>query len=181
MEKMIRIVDNTNKVFAYIAGTMLVLSVVLIMGEIVARSVFNSTIYITTEYTAYFMVAITFLGLAFTLKEKGHIRMVFLYKVFKGVKARMILDIYSYVVGLAAFLIITIATFQFFWDSLVSGTQSMQLTKTYLAIPQFILPLGSLLLTLQFIAEISKTVLRYRSGELEINEEEDQELQAAGH
>ncbi|RFU70283.1 TRAP transporter small permease subunit [Peribacillus saganii] len=180
METLVRIIDKINKVFAYIAGILMVLSVCLIITEILVRSVFNSTIYITTEYTAYFMAAITFLGLAFTLKEKGHIRMVFIYKIFKGNKARVILDLYSYIVGLLVFLIITIATFQFFWDSLVSGTQSMQLSKTYLAIPQFILPLGSFLVSLQFIAEISRTVLKNRNGAIE-NKEEDHELQAAGH
>lgn len=181
MEKFLNVVDKTNKVFASIAGILMILSVCLIITEIVVRAVFNGTIYITTEYTAYFMVGITFLGLAFTLKEKGHIRMVFIYKIFKGKKARVILDLYSYTVGLLAFLIITGATFQFFLDSLVSGTQSMQLTKTYLAIPQFILPLGSLLITLQFIAEISRTVIRFRSGQIEISEEEDHKLQATGH
>jgi len=181
MEKVIRFVDQTNKVFAYIAGALMILSVALIITEIVARAVFNSTIYITTEYTAYFMVGITFLGLAYTLKDKAHIRMTFIYKIFKGPKARMILELYTNIVGLAAFLIITSATFHFFLDSLVSGTQSMQLTKTYLAIPQFILPLGSLLLSLQFFAEISRTVIKYRRGEFVINEEEDAELQAAGH
>ncbi|WP_019416239.1 TRAP transporter small permease subunit [Paenisporosarcina sp. TG20] len=178
MEKFVRIIDKTSNAFGVLAGILMILSVVLVITEVIMRSAFDSTIYITSEYSAYFMVGVTFLGLAYTLKEKGHIRMAFLQKRFKGQKARLILDLYTFTVGLVLFSILTVATFQFFLDSLMTGSQSMQLSKTYLAIPQFALPLGSLLITLQFVSEIIKSIVKFRSGEL--GEDED-ESQALGH
>lgn len=177
MEKVVRAIDRIAKVFAIIAGVLMILGVALVITEIVARSLFNRTIYITEEYTAYFMVAITFFGLAYTLKEKGHIRMVFLHKVIKGGKARFYLDVYAYLVGLAIFVAITVVTFNFFWDSVVTGSRAMQISRTYLAIPQAAMPIGSLLITLQFVAEILRSIINWKKG---IVGEEEAESQALG-
>ncbi len=67
-------------------------------------------------------------------------------------------------------------TGEFFWDSVVNRTQSMQITETYLAIPQVFLPIGSFLLLLQFLAEFLKgvAVLRHDTAGLRILEETDE-------
>ncbi|MBZ4686629.1 MAG: TRAP-type transport system small permease protein [Clostridia bacterium] len=171
MEKIIRLFDRISKVFGSIAGVMMLIGVTLVLTEIVVRALFDKTLYITEEYTGYLMVAITFLGLAYTLKEKGHIRMVFLHKVLKG-KARILLDIYAFIIGLAVFTLITITTFNFFWDSVVSQTRSMQISETYLAIPQSVMPLGSFIVTLQFAAELLRSILKLRAGDVEEEEVE---------
>lgn len=167
MERFVRLVTRINKFFAGIAGILMILSVVLIITEVFVRTALNSTIYITSEYTAYFLVAMTFLGFAYTLKEKGHIRMSFLYKVLKGEKAHIFLDLYTCFVGLVSFSFILVACFHFFMDSLLSGTQSMNITKTYLMIPQSILPLGSLLMVLQFLSEIIEGIQKLKSGSIQ--------------
>src|SRR5699024_3851906 len=106
----------------------------LVVTEVLVRF-FGGTIYISGEYTAYFMVSITFLGLAFALKDRGHIRMVFLQKAIKSDRIRAIIEIYAAIIGLIVFCIITKITFDYFWDSIVTGTRSMQVSRTYLAIP----------------------------------------------
>lgn len=177
MTVIIRIIDRISNIFGLIAGLTMVLGVILVLIEVVVRSVFNSTIYITQEYAAYFMVAITFFGLAYTLKEKGHIRLTFLHNVVKPGKGRAILDIYAFALGLVIFAIITYTTADFFLSSVESGTRSMQISKTYLAIPQFAMPLGSLIVTLQFFAEILKSIIKFQTGEFD---EEDSESDALG-
>jgi TRAP-type C4-dicarboxylate transport system permease small subunit len=176
MEKVAQVIDQLSAFFGRMSGILMIFGVVLIIAEIVVRVVFGSTLYITEEYTAYLMVSVTFLGLAYTLKEKGHIRMVFLHKLIKGGKGRTFLDLYSFLVGFIVFVLITFTTFNYFWDSVISGTRSMQISKTYLAIPQFAMPLGSLLITLQFASEFIKSVIRLRGGEMDIEEAESQTL-----
>lgn len=178
MGRFVRIIDRITNVFATIAGIIMILGVALILTEIIARSFFNRTTYITDEYTAYFMAAMTFLGLAYTLKEKGHIRMTFLHKLIKRGKARFFLDLYSFIIGLVVFAVITVVTFNLFWDSVLTSTRSMQISRTYLAIPQSAMPLGSLIIMLQFVAEIARTILKFRTGDID---EEDTEAQALGH
>ena len=85
---------------------------------------------------------LTFLALGYTLKEKGHIRMTFLHTVLRG-KKRLLLEALCLLTGLVFTLLMTWTTSLFFWDSVVFGSRSMQISETYLAIPQFFLPLGS--------------------------------------
>lgn len=176
MEKLIRLIDRISHAFGVVAGVMMLLGVALVLTEIIVRAVFDSTLYITEEYTAYLMVGITLLGLAYTLKEKGHIRMTFLHKFVKG-KARVFLDMFAFLVGLLVFSMITFTTFEFFWDSVESGTRSMQISKTYLAIPQSAMPLGAFLITLQFVAELAKSFIRLRTGDFD---DENKESDALG-
>jgi TRAP-type C4-dicarboxylate transport system permease small subunit len=176
MEAIIKLIDRISNAFGRISGVLMLLAVILVIGEVVARGIFDGTLYITEEYTAYLMVAVTFLGFAYTLKEKGHIRMGFLHKFVKKEKKRLILDLYSFLVGFIVFALITYSTFNFFWDSVLTGTRSMQLSRTYLAIPQFALPLGSFLITLQFASELLKTVTRWKRGETDLEDAESQAL-----
>lgn len=57
MGRFVRIIDRITNFFAAIAGIIMILGVALILTEIIARSFFNRTTYITDEYTAYFMAA----------------------------------------------------------------------------------------------------------------------------
>lgn len=169
-----RAIDRISTIFGVISGFTMVFGVIMVLTEVIMRSVFNSTIYITQEYTGYFIVAITLFGLAYTLKEKGHIRLTFLQKLIKSGKGRTILDIFTFLAGLIIFAIITYATFDFFLNSYNAGSRSMQISKTYLAIPQFILLLGSFVMSLQFISEILKSIIKLQTGEYdEIDDESD--------
>ena len=40
----------------------------------------------------------------------------------------------------------------------------MQISETYLAIPQFFMPLGALLMTLQFFGEILRAIMLLQDG-----------------
>lgn len=145
---------------------MLLIGAALTLTEIILRTFFSKTTYISEEYTGYLMVAITFLALSYTLKEKGHIRMTLLHSVVKG-KARVFLDIYAFIVGFAICAVITYTTSQFFWGSVVSQTRSMHVSGTYLAVPQFFMPLGFFMMSVQFLAEITRSILRLRLGTVE--------------
>lgn len=177
MEKFVRLCSGLSQACGVLAAIMLIIGLVLIIIEIVIRKLFSATLYITEEYTGYIMLAITFLGLSYTLKERGHIRMVFLHSLLKG-KARIALDIFAFSAGLAICALITMTTAIFFWDSVVLKSQSMQISGTYLAIPQFLMPLGSLMMALQFAAELGRSILRIRSGR---PEEPEVESSALGH
>lgn len=173
-----RIIDKISNFFGYLSGAAMVLGAAFILAEIVARSVFGATLYITYEYTGYLMVATTLFGLAYTLKEKGHIRLSLIHGVVKSDKGRTILDIFAFISGIIIFSIITYATLELFMNTYASGTRSMQISRTYLAIPQFMLPLGSFVMTLQFISELLKAITKLKTGDF--GSESDVESEALG-
>ena len=174
MKTLINTIDRLSGIGGWAAGIMMVMALVISVGEIVIRSFFHGTFYVTDEYTGYLMAMLTFIGLAYTLRERGHIRMMFLPHLLKG-RSHVIFNMVAFVVGFVFCAALTYFTWEFFWDSVVSESRSMQISETYLAIPQFFMPLGALFMTLQFIAEFLKAlyILRQDTEGLRILEETD--------
>ena len=149
----------------------MIVSTILVLAETIVRSAFDKTLYITEEYSGYLMAALTFLALAYTLKEKSHIRMTFLHSVVKG-RAKIWVDLFAFSVGFTFCAVLTYTTFDLFWDAVVTQTRSMQISQTYLAIPQFFIPFGTFVMMLQFLAEILRSILILQSGQVDAVEAE---------
>lgn len=177
MNKFISYADKFSAVGGVLSGIMICAGVCLVIGEILARSVFNSTLYVAEEYAGYLMAGLTFAALGYTLRDKGHIRMTFLRSAIP-VRAKVILDMICFIIGFLFCLGLTYLTFMFFWDSVVSGSRSMQISETPLAIPQFFLPLGAFIMLLQFLAEFLKS---YAALKNEMYAEIPEEAKDLGH
>lgn len=175
MKKFIALIDRVSGFSGWTAGIMMALALLIVVAEIVARSVFGKTTYISDEYSGYLMAMLTFLGLAYTLRERGHIRVMVLTHALKG-KTRTIYDMFCVLIGFIFCVGLTWHTFEFFLDSVVNKTQSMQITETYLAIPQAFLPLGSFFFMLQFLSEFFKGIklLQHDTEGLKVMEESDE-------
>lgn len=175
MKKIVNLIDGISGFTGWMAGIMMVVALALTVAEIVARTGFSKTLYIADEFSGYLMAMLTFCGLAYTLRERGHIRMMMLPHFIKG-RNRVIFNMVCYVVGFAFCIALTWFTSEFFWDSVISESKSMHLSETYLAIPQAFMPFGALLMTLQFLAEFLKgiAILREDTEGLYIMEETDE-------
>ncbi len=158
MKKLIRIIDATSTFIGGMAGVMLCIGLLLTCGEILLRTAFDRTLYITDEYSGYLMCGLTFCALGYTLKEKGHIRMTLIHSLVRDRK-RDILDALCFTIGCLFSLFITYHTWEMFRDSVATSSQSMQISSTYLAIPQFFMPFGAFIMTLQFFSEFLKSIL----------------------
>ena len=62
----------------YATGYILLGIIALTMIEVITRYVLNQPLILCDEFGGYSLFAITFLGLAYCAKEKGHIRITFL-------------------------------------------------------------------------------------------------------
>lgn len=175
MNKLVSYADKLSVVGGVLSGIMICAGVCLVIGEILARSVFNSTLYVAEEYSGYLMSGLTFVALGYTLRDKGHIRMTFLRSAL-SVRGKLILDMICFLIGFLFCIELTYVTFMFFWDSAASGSRSMQVSETPLAIPQFFLPLGAFILLLQFLAEFLKSYHALTSGAYAEIPEEAKEL-----
>ncbi|MFO8090722.1 MAG: TRAP transporter small permease [Desulfatiglandaceae bacterium] len=163
MKTLVRWIDRLSFGGGVLAGVMLCAGLALVVIEIVLRTGFSNTLFVTEEYSGYLMCGLTFCALAYTLRERGHIRMTFLLKAVQG-RPRIYLDIICFSVGLIFFAGLTYFVTLFFWDSVVSRSRSMQISETYLAIPQFFMLLGAFLMTFQFFGEILRAVDLLKNG-----------------
>ena len=89
--------------------------------------------------------------------------MTFLHTIAKG-KAKVWVDLFAFSIGFAFCAMLTYTCADYFWDSVVTNSRSMQISQTYVAIPQFFMPFGTLVMTLQFAAEVMRSILLLRSG-----------------
>lgn len=166
MESFVRLCDRLATACGVASGFLMVVSTLLVLSEVVVRTAFSKTLYITEEYSGYLMAALTCLALAYTLKEKSHIRMTFLHTIAKG-RAKIGVDVFAYLVGFVFCALLTYTTGEFFWDAVVTSSRSMQISQTYLAIPQFFVPFGTFVMTLQFAAEAVRSIMLLRSGRVD--------------
>jgi TRAP-type C4-dicarboxylate transport system permease small subunit len=167
-KRLITIIDKFSFFGGALSGIMICSAFILIVSEIITRTIFNSTLYVAEEYSGYLMCCLTFAALGITLRDKGHIRMTFLHNILKNSKYLLVLDMICYVIGFVFSIWITYFLGMFFWDSVINNSRSMQISETYLAIPQFFMPFGSFILALQFIAEFLKSHMALKTGKVEV-------------
>ncbi|MES1950525.1 tripartite AtP-independent periplasmic transporter subunit DctQ [Salinisphaera sp. S4-8] len=132
--------------------------------EVASRYFFGRPTIWVTELASYFLVAVTFLGAAWTLRNDGHIRMDLLRET-GGRIGQLVSDLamFSIAAVVAAALLwsgwhMTSANYAFGW-------RASTILATPLWLPQSLIPLGSLALLLQSVIGLWDTVsgARYRS------------------
>ena len=74
MGSVVRGLEFLSEAGGYVAGAVCVFLTALIAVAVISRRVFNAPLLITEEISGYMMLAIVFLGLAYTMKAEGHIR-----------------------------------------------------------------------------------------------------------
>ena len=125
----------------------------MILAEVVSVWLFNTSLEFSWEYGAFFMAAAFFLGLGWTLREGGHVRVGILAEHLPPGAARL-LDIAATIIGLIIAGFLTSALFGLTWSSFVDGSRTFTATATPLVIPQAVITSGAAILTLQLIARL---------------------------
>lgn len=76
MRRVGRFIENvlSDKVSGDVTAWIVFGALCLVLAEVVTRYFFNRPLGLADEFGGYALVAITFLGLAYTLKEKAHVR-----------------------------------------------------------------------------------------------------------
>jgi len=155
IDKIIRRIEFLSKIGAYLSALLLSAIVVLISANIADRILFNSSILITDEYSAYLFVGVIMLALAFTLKENAHIKITLLSSSLTAKPAKFL--------RIASIIIALFISSMIFYFSAATVYQSFSLdiradtvSQTRLYIPQLFIPIGFLLLSLELLALLLK-------------------------
>jgi TRAP-type C4-dicarboxylate transport system permease small subunit len=151
-----RLGDLISKLAAYVAVLMLLLLTLLIFVSIIARSFFNNPLSFTEEVSAYLSVGIIALGLAHTLKEKGHIQVQIISSHFPS-KLKRILDPILVIIGFAWAVPLAVGALQFWYRNWTEEVTSWGGLQIPVWIPSLVLPLGCFILLLQMVIEFRKS------------------------
>lgn len=155
MKKFTNLIDKLSDFGAYLASIALVCLVSLILVEIFIRYFFNMSTMIADEYSGYLYLASIFLGLAYTFKENGHIRInIITSKLSKNTNS--IIDVFASIITLGVLSFIIYRTILFTYDSYDLEMLSEAVSETPLYLTQFVMPLGTFLFSLAVITLIIK-------------------------
>lgn len=155
MKKFIALVERLSTVGAFLSALFMVLIVILIAVEIILRSVFNVSTLISDEYSAYFFVGVVLLGLAYTFKEDGHIKITLVTSVL-GKQGQALLDILATVVALAATTFALYYAGAMVYDSWQLGMRADTISETPIYLSQLMIPIGLFMFDLQLAARLLK-------------------------
>jgi C4-dicarboxylate transporter, DctQ subunit len=137
---------------AWVGSICLFLMILLINLEVVGRYFFNFSTLIVDEYGAYLFVACTFFGMAYSFRKGHFLRVTMATNRLPPTVAR-----YFYfgacIVGFIFSSIITWEVAKLTYTSYLYNSKSIQFSATPLAIPQLILPVGMVLITISFLIE----------------------------
>ncbi len=153
----LRWIDRLSAGAAAIGAVCLVAMTVLMLGEVVARSVFSKSLTFSWEFSSYLMGAAFFLSAGYGLRTGGHVRVTLLSEAVPPTVSRA-LDFFSTVVGIVVTLYIAYAICDMTYNSYKRDIVSFTPTETPLIIPQGVLALGAVLFFLQMVARFVRLV-----------------------
>ena len=153
IEKIGKWIDKCSDFGAYLSSVFMILIVVLILIEIFLRTFLKTSTLISDEYSAYFFVVVVMLGLSYTFKENGHIRITLILSRLSK-KNEKIFDI------ITSFIALILTSFMFYHsllmviDTCKLDMRADSIAETPLYIPQIAIPLGFFIFSLQILFRI---------------------------
>ena len=136
-----------------VSGVAVLGMMALVTFEVLLRTFANRSTLVADEMAGYLLVAMTFLGLAPSLRDGAFIRIDTYRDRLRG-GARRLLDVALVTLALAY----AITVDWYLWDLLAGtwrlGTTSIQVSRTPLWVPQAVMAVGGLLLILELLVEM---------------------------
>jgi len=153
-------IDTTNQITGKAIAWLTMVMVVITCVVVTARYLFNFGSIGLQESVMYMHGTVFMLGIAFTLKEQGHVRVDVLYEKFPP-RVKIYIDIAGHLLFLIPFSIFILWTsveyVSFSWSLRESSGQPGGLPAVYLV--KGLIPTMAILLLLQGISEILKGFL----------------------
>lgn len=157
-------IDGLSRAMMLTACLLVVALVILINVEVISRYVFNTSTLVADEYGGYALVWICLLGFGQALRSGQFISVDAFSRRFSPVGQRLA-AVLGGLVGLAASVLLTYATYRLVAMNYRFGTVSIQPSTTPLWVVQAVLPFGFGLLCLVYLQLMVHAVAGLRRGE----------------
>ena len=148
-ERFWHIFDRILDWLAALAGLILVFIVAAVCYTIGLRYLFTRTTIWITQTTEYALLWIVFLSTAWLLREGGHITTDIVYTHLRKKTKRRLDGVMLVIGGITSALLVYLGAIHT-WDCIANGVTDVRAVTVPKASVFSIIPLGSLLLTIQF-------------------------------
>jgi C4-dicarboxylate transporter DctQ subunit len=157
MKRFLSAFDRLMNLMAFLAGAILVFIMLFVCLEVIFRDLFNFPIVGVTQITECLLLYITFLGSAWLLREEGHVKVDILIDRLSP-KVVAFFGIIGSVIGIIVSVILTVFGFSLTWYFYRKGLYTPTILELPLSWIIVIIPIGSLMLIVQFIRRTCKFV-----------------------
>jgi len=155
--KIVKFLEKLSDWGAFFSSIAFILLTGLILIEIFSRAIFNHSTMIADEYSGYFYLAYVFLGLGYTFKENGHIRITIIYSKMPK-KIQKIMDFFAGSVALAVIGFVFYRSILLCLESYNYDMRSEGVSETPLYLTQIPMVIGLFFFLLSIIAFLIKVV-----------------------
>lgn len=149
----IRIVHALSRLCGIISAALIAASVAVVCQLVFMRYVLNASTIWQTELVVYMMIAATLVGTPYVQLIRGHVN-VDLLPLYLGRRARMALALLCMALGIAVSGILGWYGLTLTLEALHGGWTSDTIWAVPLWLPYLALPVGFLILTLQYVADL---------------------------
>ena len=137
---------------AFGAASIVVILMAMVVADIFGRKVLNKPVPMSYEVGAFMLVFIVFMGLAYSQRQKAHIRVEIL-TLRMSPKIRAVMDMFAYTLGIGIYGLIFYETFKWSYHSFEIGEYVAGLVNIPKWPSQFAVAFGAILISLQFISD----------------------------
>lgn len=159
-----RVVEKLIVIISLSAGWFVIAIMFLTFFEVFMRYVVGKPPLLADEFGGYMLVGLSFLGLAYTWKEKSHVRIV-AFVTLLPVRIASWLRFITLVFACLFTIGITHASWVYLFKSFNYGMRSNSWLRFPLQVPQSTLSIGLTFFSILLILEVVKAVFKIRSGE----------------
>ena len=152
-----RFVRSLSLVGGLVAALLTAAAVVIVCQMVFIRYVLNDNTIWQTDFVTYSIVAATFLGGPYVLMTRGHVN-VDVVPVYVGPRPRWWLALIAILISFAFAVVMTVLTFDFWQEAWENNWRSDSMWRARLWIPYAAMPVGFLLLSLQYVVDLIELV-----------------------
>jgi TRAP-type C4-dicarboxylate transport system permease small subunit len=164
MKQIETVIKKTAGFFGYLSGWLVPSMMILVTVEVFMRYVLHNPPMVADEFSAYMLVALSYLGLAFTWRQGGHVRITLVVsrlpaKAASWIRLIVLILIFIFLVGLthAGYKMVVYA-----WQIDLRSDSWLTVPLFW---PQLTVFIGFVTLTLMLPVEIAKVIAKIRAGE----------------
>ncbi len=157
------VIEKISDIGRYISGWLVALMMVIVLYEVFMRYVINRPPMIADEFSAYMLVAVAYLGTAYTFRKKGHVRITSLVTRLPPRVADWLR-----VITLALGFIFSLVLLRSGYEYMISSFRIHEKSSTWLHVPlqgpQLTVVIGFFIFSLILLFEAINAVLIVTSG-----------------
>ncbi|MEW5908779.1 MAG: TRAP transporter small permease [Thermodesulfobacteriota bacterium] len=149
----IRIIHGLTMISGYMSALCILAATFIIVEQVVVRYVFRAATIWQVEIAVYLLIAATFLGAPYGLKQNAHINIDMLI-INLSRRVRHKLDIATSILALLFCLFLAWRGCVMWWEAFEGGWKSSSILSVPLVYPYALLPAGMILTSFEYMIRI---------------------------